>query len=129
MILNQNPILECLVDQVQLDPDWSEKELNTGSDLLKAIIEALETRTMQWPGMSQNLMNCQDWIQKMNIDPLFYMHHATDSEEMQAYEILLLDLASTYLKRTIILHPFVENDQQLGFPQESIPETNPLART
>ena len=117
------------MDQVQLVPDWSEKELNTGSDLLKAIIEALETRTMQWPGMSQNLMMCQEWIQKMKFNAIFYPLHAKKSEEMQAYERLLLDLASSYLKRTIILHPFMEDDQQLTFPQESIPEANPPARS
>ena len=106
------------MDQAKLDPEWSEK-LFSGSDLLKAIIEALETRTIQWPGMSPNLMNCQEWIQKMKIESLFYMLHANTSEEFQTYETLLLDLASTYLKRTIILHPFLDNDQQLRFPQQS----------
>ena len=127
-IRNQNPILNCLVDQAQLDPEWSEK-LKSGSDLLNGIIGALEAKTIQWPGMSSNVINSQEWIEKMKIDPTFYMNHAKTSQEMEAYERLLLELASRYLKRTIILHPFLDNDKELTFSQQSIPNTSPSTLT
>ena len=124
-IRNQNPILNCLVDQAQLDPEWSEK-LKSGSDLLNGIIGALEAKTIQWPGMSSNVINSQEWIEKMKIDPTFYMNHAKTSQEMEAYERLLLELASRYLKRTIALHPFLDNDNELTFSHQTMHSTNPF---
>ena len=111
------------MDQAQLDPEWSEK-LKSGSDLLNGIIGALETRTIQWPDMSSNLMNCQEWIEKMKIDPNSYKKHAKTSQENEAYERLLLELASRYLKRTIILHPFLDNDKELTFSHQTMCTTN-----
>ena len=124
-IKNQNPIMNCLVDQAQLDPEWSE-QLKCGLDLLNGIIEALETMAIQWPDMSSNLMNSQEWIQKMKIDPMFYIYHANTSQENEAYERLLLELASRYLKRTIALHPFLDNDKELIFSHQTMHSTNPF---
>ena len=35
------------------------------------------------------------------------------------HEIILLDLASRYLKRTILMHPFLFKDKEMTFPRQS----------
>ena len=108
-IRNQNPILECLVDQTKFDSDWSGK-FNNGLDLLMQIIVALENKDIAWPDKPELISN-DEWISKMKLDAIFYYNYAKDLVEVQAHEQLLLELSSKYLNRSIHLIPFLENDE------------------
>ena len=106
--MDENPIIEILADQLKHDPEWSEKRY-TGSDLLNDILKALDDKKLDWPE-DFTLLPGKEWIERIRIDPIFYLHHATDASEMQIYEKLLLQLAANFLKRTIKLVPILDED-------------------
>ena len=108
-----NPILACVADQTRYDKNWPEDDLD-GVDLLEEIIEAIEEKVIDWPE-DFKLMSCQEWIKKMKIDPTFYTLEAKSAPEFLAYEHHLLNMASQFLKRKIVLVPYFEKDQEQSF--------------
>ena len=113
-LANQNPILECLVDQMDHDEQRSGGKL-TGLALRDEIINALTQNTIEWPQQANKIITKEEWIRMMKKHPTFYMHQSRTAQEMTYYEAILLDLASKYLKRRITLIPFLERDQEQSF--------------
>ena len=58
--------------------------------MIKAILTALSDKKLDWPE-DFNLVSSKDWVEKMKIDPIFYLHHAKNVEEMKEYENVLLE--------------------------------------
>jgi hypothetical protein len=113
-LAKQNPILECLVDQMKHDEQISGRKL-TGLALRDEIINALTQNTIEWPQQSNKFITKEEWIRLMKIDPAFYNHQSRNAQEMEDHEAILLDLASKYLKRRITLIPFLEGGQEQSF--------------
>ena len=117
-VVNKNPILECLVDQMDHDEQRSGGKL-TGLALRDEIIHALTQNTIEWPQQANKIITKEEWIRLMKKHPLFYMDQSRSAQEMKDHEAILLDLASKYLKRRITLIPFLEGGQeQTFFPNE-----------
>ena len=117
--VNKNPILECLVDQMNHDNQKSGEKL-TGLALRDEIINALTQNTIEWPQQANKIITKEEWIRLMKINPSFYMDQSRNAKEFEDHEAILLDLASKYLKRRITLIPFLEGDQeQTFFPNSS----------
>ena len=112
--VNKNPILECLVDQMDHDEQRSGGKL-TGLALRDEIIHALTQNTIEWPQQSNKIITKEEWIRLMKIDPDFYMQQSRNAQEFEDHEAVLLDLASKYLKRRITLIPFLEGGQEQTF--------------
>ena len=108
-----NPISVVIADQLKHDPNWARK-LYSGSDLIEAILTALSDKKLDWPE-DFDLVSSKDWVEKMKIDPNFYIYHANNAEEMKKYENVLLELTANFLKRTINLVPIFDEDQKLSF--------------
>ena len=116
---NKNPILECIVDQMDHDEQRSGGKL-TGLALRDEIIHALTQNTIEWPQQANKIITKEEWIRLMKKDPLFYKRLSRSAQEFKNHEAVLLDLASKYLKRRITLIPFLEGDQeQTFFPNSS----------
>ena len=111
---NKNPILECLVDQMDHDEQRSGGKL-TGLALRDEIIHALTQNTIEWPQQSNKIITKEEWIRLMKKDPLFYKYSSRSAKEYEDHEAVLLDLASKYLKRRITLIPFLEGGQEQSF--------------
>ena len=111
---HQNPILECLVDQMDHDEQRSGGKL-TGLALRDEIIHALTQNTIEWPQQSNKIITKEEWIRLMKKHPFFYKHQSRNAQEMEDHEAVLLDLASKYLKRRITLIPFLEGGQEQSF--------------
>ena len=122
VIAYKNPILECLVDQMDHDEQRSGGKL-TGLALRDEIIHALTQNTIEWPQQSNKIITKEEWIRLMKIDPMFYKLQSRDAQEMIFHEAILLDLASKYLKRRITLIPFLEGGQEQSFPRKSLWES------
>ena len=119
VIAYKNPILECLVDQMDHDEQRSGEKL-TGLALRDEIVNALAQNTIEWPQQANKIIAKEEWIRLMNIDPFFYFHQSRHPQEMEYHESLLLHLASNYLKRRITLIPFLKGDQkQLFLPNHN----------
>merc|ERR1719458_617602 len=117
-LANQNPILECIVDQMDHDEQRSGGKL-TGLALRDEIIYALTQNTIEWPQQSNKIITKEEWIRLMKKDPMFYMYQSGTDQEVEDHEAILLDLASKYLKRRITLIPFLEGGhKQSFFPNE-----------
>ena len=112
--INKNPILECLVHQMDCDEQRSGEKL-TGLDLRDEIINALTQNTIEWSQQSNKIIAKEEWIRLMKKASDFYMPKSTNAQELVDYEAVLLDLASKYLKRRITLIPFLEGDQEQSF--------------
>ena len=95
------------------DKDWQDEELD-GIDLCEGIIDAIEEKHIEWPE-DFKFMSCQEWIKKMKIDPTFYTLEATCVTEFLMFEHHLLNLASKFLKRKIVLVPYFEEDKRQSF--------------
>ena len=121
----KNPLLEIFADQLKQDPEWSEKGY-AGSDLLNDILKALDDKKLDWPE-DFTLLPGKEWIERIRIDPIFYLHHATDASEMQIYEKLLLQLAANFLKRTIKLVPILDEGPELTIEPSSL-SSNPTGQ-
>ena len=106
--MGTNPISVVIADQLKHDPNWARKEYS-GSDLIEAILTALSDKKLDWPE-DFNLVSSKDWVEKMKINPTFYYSHAKSAEELIAYEIGLLKLASNFLRKRIILVPLLKTD-------------------
>ena len=117
--VNKNPILECLVDQMDHDEQRSGGKL-TGLALRDEIIHALTQNTIEWPQQSNKIITKEEWIRQMKKHPKYYMHQSRNAKEMEDHEAVLLDLASKYLKRRITLIPFLEGGQKQTFPRKSL---------
>lgn len=113
-VRNQNPILECIVDQMDHDEQRSGEKL-TGLALRDEIIHALTQNTIEWPQQANKIITKEEWIRLMKIDPAFYLEQSRSAQEMKDREEILLDLASKYLKRKITLIPFLEGGQEQAF--------------
>ena len=121
-VADENPILECLVDQMDHDEQRSGGKL-TGLALRDEIINALTQNTIEWPQQSNKIITKEEWIRLMKIDPTFYTSHSRNAKQYEDHEAVLLDLASKYLKRRITLIPFLEGGQEQSFvPRKSIEE-------
>ena len=117
-VLNKNPILECIVDQMDHDDQRSEGEL-TGLDLRDELINALAQNTIYWPQQNNKIIAKEEWIRLKKINSNFSPLRARNAQEMRHYEAILLDLVSKYLKKRITLIPFLEGGQeQTFFPNE-----------
>merc|ERR1719464_1069509 len=112
--LNKNPILECLVDQMDHDEQRSGGKL-TGLVLRDEIITALTQNTIEWPQQSNKIITKEEWIRLMKKDPMFYMYQSRTAQEFEDSEAVLLDLATKYMKRRITLIPFLEGGQEQTF--------------
>ena len=104
IIVGKNPLLEILADQIYQDPSMPNL---SGNHLIKCILEALENGAIPWPKEEFSMIEYEEWSQKMKIDSRFYSNHAKGTEEMIAYEIGLLKLASNFLRKRIILVPLL----------------------
>ena len=113
-VANKNPILECLVDQMDHDEQRSGGKL-TGLALRDEIITALTQNTIEWPQQANKIIAKEEWTRLMKKHPLFYFHQSRNAQEMVDHEAVLLDLASKYLKRSITLIPFLEGGQAQSF--------------
>ena len=117
-VVNKNPILECLVDQMDHDEQRSGEKL-TGLALRDEIINALTQNTIEWPEQANKIKTKEEWIRLMKKHPIFYKYQTGTAQKMEDHEAVLLDLASKYLKRRITLIPFLEGGQeQTFFPNE-----------
>ena len=112
--INKNPILECIVDQMEHDEQRSGGKL-TGLALRDEIIHALTQNTIEWPQQSNKIITKEEWIRLMKKDPAFYTDQFKNAKEFEDHEAILLDLASKYLKRRITLIPFLEGGQEQTF--------------
>merc|ERR1740129_100780 len=106
-MVNRNPLLEVLADQISKDPSMSNL---SGNHLIRCILDALEKGAIPWPKEEFSMIECKEWSQKMKIVSSFYANHAKSPEEMIAYEIGLLKLASNFLRKRIILVPLLKTD-------------------
>ena len=120
---NKNPILECLVDQMNHDQQRLGEKM-TDSRLLNEIIKALSEGIIDWP-KGNTIIDSEEWTRLMKIDPLYYVHASKSTKEMYQYECILLEHASEYLKRRIVLIPFLEGEEdfQIG-PRNSEASTS-----
>ena len=117
-VVDENPILECLVDQMDHDEQRSGGKL-TGLALRDEIIHALTQNTIEWPQQSNKIIPKEEWIRLMKKNPNFYMYQSGNAKEYEDHEAVLLDLASKYLKRRITLIPFlVGGQEQTFFPND-----------
>ena len=112
--MNKNPILECLVDQMDHDEQRSGGKL-TGLALRDEIIHALTQNTIEWPQQSNKIVTKEEWIGLMKKHPTFYTQQSISAQDFDDHEAVLLDLASKYLKRRITLIPFLEGGQEQSF--------------
>ena len=118
-VLNKNPILECIVDQMDHDDQRSEGEL-TGLALRDEIINALAQNTIYWPQQNNKIIAKEEWIRLKKNNSNFSPLRARNAQEMRHHEAILLDLVSKYLKKRITLIPFLEGDQEQSFfPNQS----------
>ena len=113
-VVNENPILESLVDQMEHDEQRSGGKL-TGLVLRDEIITALTQNTIEWPQQANKIITKEEWIRLMKIDPSFYRLQSQTAQDFQYHEAILLDLASKYLNREITLIPFLEGDHEWSF--------------
>ena len=113
-LANQNPILECIVDQMDHDEQRSGGKL-TGLALRDEIIHALTQNTIEWPQQANKIITKEEWIRQMKKHPKYYKEQSRNAQEFEDHEAVLLDLASKYLKRRITLIPFLEGDQEQSF--------------
>ena len=116
--VNTNPILECIVDQMDHDEQRSGGKL-TGLTLRDEIINALNQNTINWRQQYNKIITKEEWLRLMKIDLAFYQHQSRSAQEFENHEAILLDLASKYLKRRITLIPFLEGDKEQSFPRNS----------
>ena len=86
------------------------------------IIRGLMSRKIEWPGPS-TWISCDQWIQNMRQDPVFYQNHVRSLGEWQAFEDLLLKLTSDHLGRRISLIPFMTEDHQRTFTPNCMSST------
>ena len=113
-LVNKNPILECIVDQMDHDEQRSGGKL-TGLALRDEMIHALTQNTIEWPQQANKIITKEEWIRLMKIDPSFYRLQSQTAQDFQYHEAILLDLASKYLNREITLIPFLEGDHEWSF--------------
>ena len=105
--MGKNPLLEVLADQIYQDPSMPNL---SGNHLIRCILDALEKGAIPWPKEEFSMIEYEQWSQKMKINSIFYKNHAKSVEEMIAYEIGLLKLASNFLRKRIILVPLLKTD-------------------
>ena len=111
VILNKNPLLEVLADQISKEfPEWSKRSNLSGNHLIRCILDALEKGAIPWPKEEFSMIEYEQWSQKMKIDSNFYQNHAKSAKKMIVYEIGLLKLASNFLMKRIILVPLLKTD-------------------
>ena len=125
-LANQNPILECLVDQMDHDEQRSGGNL-TGLALREEIINALIQNTIEWPQHSNKIIAKEEWIRQMKKHPKYYMYQSRNAKEFEDHEAVLLDLASKHLKRRITLIPFLEGGQEQTFFPNDFDDRNSSA--
>ena len=108
---------------------------NGRRNLILELIMALENNTLDWPlddtetayvvAMNQtvekNFISREEWIKNMKLDPTYYTYQAKTIEGFQNHEALLLQLASTYLKRKITLLPFLKESEEITYTPENTP--------
>ena len=122
-VLNENPILECLVDQMDHDEQRSGGKL-TGLALRDEIINALTQNTIYWPQQNNKIIAKEEWIRLKKNNSNFSPLQARNAQEMRHHEAILLDLVSKYLKRRITLIPFLEGGQEQSFFPNDFDATN-----
>ena len=117
-VANQNPILQCIVDQIDHDEERYGGNL-TGLALRDGIINALTQKTIDWQQKFNKIITKEEWIKLMKKDPFYYKFQSRSNQDFEDHEAILLDLASEYLKRTITLIPFLEGGSEVSFPRKS----------
>ena len=121
IMVDRNPLLEVLADQIYQDPCMSNL---SGNHLIRCILDALEKGAIPWPKEEFSMIEYEEWSRKMKIYSSFYANHAKSPEEMIAYEIGLLKLASNFLTKRIILVPLLKTDPiQTIEPLQANPRT------
>ena len=76
----ENPILECLVDQMNHDQQRLGEKM-TGSRLLNEIIKGLSEGIIDWP-KGNKIIDSKEWARLMKIDPNYYGMTSKSAEEM-----------------------------------------------
>ena len=102
-----------MADQANQDPSWPPGHV-TGLQLRDLIIDALNDNSLEWP-MNFGYLTKSQWIKYMKLNPNFYKQQTNDSSDFQAYERLLLNLASKLLKRKICLISLFPEDKNETF--------------
>ena len=100
------------MDQIKHDESWTGVDLNAET-LLLSIFEGLWDQNLKWPWPEYRLITQDQWIAKTMENPSFYKEHATSVLDFQSFEAILLDLASQFLKKSILLVPFVHHQDTL----------------
>ena len=67
-----NPIIDVVVDQISHYSDMP-KKYDSSFDLLSDILSALDKKKINWPS-DFRLISSEEWMEKMRIDPIFYLH-------------------------------------------------------
>merc|ERR1712008_429345 len=80
-VVNQNPILECIVDQMDHNEQRSGGKL-TGLALRDEIIHALTQNTIEWPQHSNKIITKEEWIRLMKKDSFFYKRLSRDAKKI-----------------------------------------------
>ena len=114
---NRNPILECMVDQMDHDEKRSGGKLSALA-LRDEIINALTQNTIEWPQQSKKIITKEEWIRLMKKDSCFYMYQSRNAKESEDHEAILLDVVSKYLKRRITLISFLGDQEQTFCPND-----------
>ena len=113
--LEQNSILKCIVDQSKNDIQLLQS-FDLGSDLLAAILNALENGSIKWPKESK--VDKDEWMKMIKMWNVFHYFHTENLVEIQNYERLLLQLSSEYLQRRIHLIPYLETESDIFIEPE-----------
>ena len=84
-VVNRNPILECIVDQMDHDEQRSGGKL-TGLALRDEIIHALTQNTIEWPQQSNKIITKEEWIRQMKKYPFFYIYQSRNAKEFEDHD-------------------------------------------
>merc|ERR1719394_1952908 len=74
-VFNKNPILECLVDQMNQDKQRSGGNIS-GLLLRDEIIKSLNQNIIDWPHQNNKIITKGEWIRLMKKDTRFYLHQS-----------------------------------------------------
>ena len=114
--IHSNPILACLVDQCNSDPELQEASL-TQSSILNMITDGLNNKRLNWKWKwSITITKQAIWITNLQENKNFY--HGKENKD--DYENILLDLACQLLERKINLYSF-----NSGNPRKDLTFTPP----
>ena len=97
----------------------------SGPKLLSEIITALSEGIIDWPE-EKAIIDRRNWNRLIKMDSSYYTKVSTSSQEMFQHEWILLNLASKYLKKKIVMVPFLEGKEDFQIGCKSLTSYNLL---